>query len=401
MLQKQNRSIYLSDIVSMILLIMQTCGIRFFTGIGVTLLLLIIALNIRYLKKATTREIVWIIKILIIVITFFLLKQSDFKDILNYVFMFVAAFLLCLSYKNRIMSFQEVLFKTLYLFTAHAFLACIIYFLLPSSFFTTLSGWGMPYKTFYYLFYYVIEIGTGKVRVCGLLWEAGCLQFIANLYLACLILKKASLKKMLIPIVVILMTMSTNGYIIMVGLLCYYFFENNSSKRKILVYSVFAIVFVSIFAPIIYANLINKFDLTNTSGVIRFRDIQIGLTLLFEHPFLGVTDNLAEMPIVKRIEDNLWLATGNVDWIRHSGYLAGGYTNGLFHVFLIWGIVLGIIMLYYFTRSPFLYNIKIRFLFCFVYFTTLFSEPLTKTLLFILFVVSFMFFKIERKNGKY
>lgn len=93
-----------------------------------------------------------------------------------------------------------------------------------------------------------------------------------------------------------------------------------------------------LFIPILRENAVNKMGGKDTSGVVRFRDFIVGIELIKEKPIIGhgqfTTEYLMSKDYVSKIESGLF----SKEYIKASGDMGGGYTNGLLGLIVWYGV---------------------------------------------------------------
>lgn len=375
--------------LSLFLLIIQSCGIRFFPGQGSLLLLVIIGLGIKYFRLVTKKDCVILFTILIYLVLLKLINTGF--TIANLIFLFgtvFQVFLFLIAYrtseKNDML--EEDIYKMLKFFFFHALLCFIFHLLLKGLFLPTVIS-GYPYKTFLFLFY-VDKIG----RTTGLFWEPGVLQLILNILLFMAILRNKSLLFLGLITVTILSTQSTTGFLILaLNFVLFISRHINFRKPKAIFGLVLALGVGASVYSIVASNISNKFDATNTSGLIRYRDFLIGSQMILERPIIGhgIYDytHLVNKNYVSDIESDLFSEI----YLAGSGEMSGGYTNGLLALFTWFGLPVGIYIYYLFFNN----NIfrKKRFYFFAIFTLSLVSEPISYTSFFLLFPLSSLLLK--------
>lgn len=132
--------------------------------------------------------------------------------------------------------------------------------------------------------------------------EPGMFQIVINIALMYLIDdiskgddKKEKRRKVLffvVYIISVLMTMSTSGYIILIilmsnGIIRYWNLISNKQIKKVL-FVLIPIVLTAIIYGVLHSSVIvNKFEKSNYSLLIRKNDIFAGISLIFNRPILG------------------------------------------------------------------------------------------------------------------
>ncbi|WP_343331427.1 O-antigen ligase family protein [Draconibacterium aestuarii] len=236
----------------------------------------------------------------------------------------------------------------------------------------------------------------GIARNTGIFWEPGVFQLIANLYLFFTIKFHKKLLETMMAGLAVLTSFSTIGLIILIlNFLYFLYIKIKEHKFRIHLVAPIVIAFILIF-PLIKGNALQKMDGHNTSGLIRYRDFLIGIELIKERPLAGhgyITSNyLNSKTYVTNIQHDLFTD----EFISTSGYMGGGYTNGLLSLFILYGIPLGILILFSLFKNTFIGSSTIeRIIFFLIVTLSLISEPISSTSFFFLFPLSTIILKIS------
>lgn len=370
--------------ISIFLIIIQSSGIRFFSGIGFCISILVIILNIRNLSCIKTDKVKHLIFLFFLFTSIAFLNKYPFAFILNINLLFISSWLFAIGYTKRGV-FLHDLESVLYLLCLYAafslLLLPLIYNLLID---ITIDV--MPYKTFYYLLYY-----SKSYRICGLCWEPGCMQMWICILILIRIHRNILFLKNLWLCILLLFTASTTGFVNICIVLIYYLI-----KRKnffLFAVCIFLILIISVYLlPLIIDKL-----LTDTSGNIRFANMYCGIITLLKNPLFGVNVTaLIDNPDYYNAEVDFW---GVNSYFLSSNYgdLPGGFTNGNLSILLAFGLFFGIYLYY----NIFRYNIMGKlasFFFVSVFFVTNMSEPLTLTSFF--FLIYFLSTFKYKNNAK-
>ncbi len=380
------------------LIIFQSLGIRFFDGQGALFSILIILLSISSFQKIQTKDIRFFV-----LITMFLIFNKiynefsfSFNDLLLQISYIIGSYLLLIQYRTlKSNQLVEDFFVALEFFCIHALIGYIIYLLTPNNF-TPISG--TLNKSFYYLFYVSASDFAGIKRNTGLFWEPGIFQLVANLYLFYCIKFKLGLFKIISSILLVLTSFSTTGIILIIVCLVYLFHQKIKNKKKIIITISIIVLMVMPLLPFLYSNISDKFSSENTSGLVRMRDFYLGIQLIIEKPFLGhgLFDNnyLIEKGYTGEIENSIF----SNEYLKETGEMGGGYTNGLLGMFISYGIPLGLITFYFLFRNKFSGpKIFEKVLFSSLIINSMFAEPIFHTPFILMFPLSYYILK-NRSN---
>lgn len=375
-------------IISLFLIIFQSCGIRFFDGQGAFLMILVIALqwqNALYFKRKDLKIGLAIFFALIVI----KLLNSGF-EISKFIFflgILLEVYLFLLTYrKNSTYVFEMDLVKVLNSFFIHAFF-CFLFYTIFNGAFKENDLSGYPYQHLLHIFYLDRE-----GRTTGLLWEPGVLQLLLNLLLFFSIKNNKGTPYIFLIILVIISTGSTTGYFIL--LLNFLFFLSqriNLTNPKVILTFVGTLILPILFYSVVKENLINKLGGENTSGLVRLRDLMVGYEMIKEKPILGhglyELTYLNTKPYVFSVESGMF----SEDYMQNTGDMGGGYTNGLLAIFTWFGIPLGVAIYILFYKNSLIQ--ERRFFFFVIFALSLISEPLSYTPFFLLFPISFLVFR--------
>lgn len=333
------------------LAIFQSCGIRLFQGVGITLSIILFGLLLQVTKISTKA-----IFLIFLCFIFLLLKSTPIAFAINVCAIILNSTLLIQVYQRR--SFIRDLYNVLKFFYIQGFVTFILTIIIPESYWVQMtSGVTIPTLSLGYLFYCPSDatlVGPIK-RLMGLAWEPGCFQMLLNIFLFISINRGDMLKKIAPISFLIVMTGSTAGYIVFMLNMFFYFKKNNVrtlAKSIWIVLPVFILVL-----PFLQENIAGKMmesdtGVINSSGIIRYRDLISGIICLKEHPILGIDiSELASNPVYQRIEyKSIAYVMDPRGWYQYFDYACGGYTNGFFYTTLLWG-VMGVFLVYGFLTN--------------------------------------------------
>ena len=332
------------------LMIFQSIGLRLFQGIGISLLIAIFFLCLPKAKIMKAIKPFMIIEIVYLALS--VIKGVDYKNIIiNSAAIFDACLFITMYRDYRVM--LDDLYNVLKIYCVQAIISIPVYFIIPSSAYIMLDPSFIPItpRTFGYIFYYPIEESAlGFPRISGWCWEPGTFQLVANMFLLLKIIRKDSIKNMIWVVVLILATFSTLAY---VCLLLNIVVAIWNGKRKALM-TFIIIVSLPLASGIVMTNFSEKFAEDNTSGLIRKRDIYIGMQVMRDHPLIGYNVNdLEDTQYGRNLEDIYWATTIFMNYTQDNKiYYAGGYTNGFFAALMTYGLIIGLFLFYCIYRAP-------------------------------------------------
>lgn len=375
--------------ISLFLLVFQSCGIRYFSGISYVIAFIIILLNWKTLFRFNLKDVVRIAVICSIIIVWAIGNYGPPMSVLYFTMCLLMAYLVLMTYREfySLQKFRDDFYAVLGFFCMNALIGFILYLFISPLFW--LMKYELLYNTFFYIFNVSYNIGIlGLCRNTGLFWEPGILQFFVNLYLFLAIVRHdCSWRKMLMLVFLVLTTNSTAGFLVLLIVLVYYFFVYQKLSVK---YLVLAAVVGSAFLPVLIDNVQEKtVGEHRTSGRARQRDALIAGVLLADRPIWGHgffdREYLVNQTFIEFLEDELF----GVEYIDENIFMSGGYTNGFLHIFIIWGIPMGLLIYGIFIfKNRVVVKIRDKLFFGIICFLSFISEPITNTSFFMLIFLS-------------
>ena len=381
-------------VFTFLLIVIQSIGIRFFEGQGILFSILIIALSYNSLKLLTPRDYRFlIISFLFLVICKIANPSFLFKTFIYQTSLIIAAYLFLIRYRGKLYMLQIEFFIALRIFTFHAIIGYILYLIVPDHF----KEINEMNKSLFYLFYVSAADFMGVQRNTGLFWEPGVLQLVANLYLFYCIKFKKNIYQIIIAGLAVVSSFSTTGLIILIINFFYFFYLKFRTKQLSFFNISLVIIALMLFIPILKENASNKMSGKNTSGLVRFRDLIVGIELIKEKPIIGHgqfdTEYLISKDYINKIESGLF----SKEYIKASGDMGGGYTNGLLGLVVWYGIPVSLFLYFLYFKNKFVEGTFIeRFLFCLIPLLSMITEPIAYTSLFLMF--PFSSWAINKKN---
>jgi len=129
-----------------------------------------------------------------------------------------------------------------------------------------------------------------------------------------------------------------------------------------------------IITPFIIDNLKDKLSIG--SGVQRLGDISVASAILKSNPFFGAdVKELRENKIAINAKEEAWGDTyGDFD-----GYMDQGITNAFAGLFIEWGVVVGLLILYNLYKNPLFPDKRLRISFTILLLVVLMGTPIFNT----------------------
>lgn len=381
-----NTRVYLS----FFLVVMQSCFLAFFQGQGWVACMLLILLNRKNINEAIHN--LFRSKISVLVVFFWiimLIKGLSFIWIVYMTVVFFATIVFLCNYCNSHRVFINDLETVLKFLVYYSFTHIIILFLFKQFLFpATLISGIRPY-TFFYLFFYNYA-ADGVYRIHGFCWEPEVWQIFLNIALYLAVIRKKSIKYIMLISLCVYFTHSTNGYVIM--LINWTIFVLRSEHKKKIIPFVFLLSFLAL--PSVFANIEDKTQGDKmVSGLARLRDVEVGKLLIKKHPFIGTNPAVINKdPEVTNLKIDLFSESmgSEANELNYAGFEEDGFLNGFLELFLDWGVFVAIFLLIQYTKSPLLQDRKKMLFFSFIVFTSFFGEPLARTIFFYIFPFSTM-----------
>ena len=382
------------NVLSLGFIIIQSLGIRFFEGQGFTLSFIVFLINLKNIGYFKKSDLIFSSFIIVFLLTSFIINDAFYFKALLYEFsLIVSSFIFLLGYRNPSKNINVDLYYICKIFTYYALIGYLVFILFPQLFNINI---GLN-KSLYYLFYVSNSSFLGFQRNTGIFWEPGVYQIIANYFLFYSIKLRLRGIRLLLPIIAVITSFSTMGIIILMLNILFYFYVNfkRSSGSVLNLFIIFIILFA--FSSIFIQNTTDKFSDSNTSGLIRQRDIMIGITMIKEKPLFGhglvsseyFSNNSSVFKIEQALFDNYF--------INQFDNIAGGYTNGLLGFVMAFGIPISLLFLYYFFNNRLIQNDGIeRIVFFLILFLSMLSSPISLTSFFLLFPLSHLIIKKQK-----
>jgi hypothetical protein len=380
-------------ILSLVLLVFQSLGIRFFDGQGWALSILLIGLNFQSFFRLRKRDLfVLTCSFLVLSVNWVLNLTYGVQGLLFQYSLILSAYLLLISYRDSAPDFERDLFFTVRFFVIHAVVGYCLYLIAPNGYSISI---GLN-KSWLWVFYVSNSYFAGFVRNTGLFWEPGVYQLIANLLLFFVIRYRKSAFFVFLGALAVVTSFSTLGFILLLVNTIYFLWTRFSlNVHNLVVFSLACFFFLLFVGPFFISNISDKLSSSNTSGLVRLRDAMIGFALIKEKPILGhgkfeSREYLVEKEYVNSIESVLF----SEEFLGRKGGMAGGLTNGLLALFAWYGLPLGLFLYYCFFKQKLLQGSRLeQTVFVLIPFVSFFSEPITYTAFFLLYPFSLFVFR--------
>lgn len=383
----KNRLKYInSRTITLLLIIFQSIGIRFFDGQGTVISIIIIVIwhkNFKYLLIKDVRFL--IIAFLLILISKIINDSFIFSSLLYQLSLIISIYLFLVSYRRRIGNLINDFFLVLQIFVLHAVMGYLLYLIMPNQFNKTV----VLNESFYYLFYISNSTFGGFHRNTGILWEPGVFQFVANLFLFYCIKFNKSTIIILLAFLAVVSSLSTTGLVILIFNTTYFFYCKWKEKKLKIINIMLVFLLMIVFIPSIIMNFKDKTNLDNTSGVVRLRDYYLGIDLIKEKPFLGHglfdSQYILSKAFSYKIESKLF----SKEYLNITGNMGGGFTNGFFGLIVCYGIPVSFLLYFFCFKNKFVDNDFIeRIIFYLIILISSFFLPITFTSFFLMFPFS-------------
>lgn len=375
--------------ISLFLILFQSCGVRYFSGISYVIFVALLFLNWKTLFRFNIMDVVRIAVICSVIVLWAVINYGSTLSVVYFTMCTGSAYLVLTTYREfySLQKLRDDFYSVLAFYCMNALIGFMLFLVARPLF------WKIHYELLYNTFFFIFNVSYyegifGLCRNTGLFWEPGILQLFVNLYLFLSIVRHdCSIYKMGMLVFLVLTTNSTTGFIILVVVLFYYFFLHQKLSLKYLALA--ALVGAMLF-PLVWENVQEKtVGEYSTSGKSRQRDAVIGGMLIVDHPFLGNgffdRDYLTEQTFIEFLEDEIF----GIEYVDENIFMSGGYTNGLLAVFIIWGIPMGILIYGLFIfKNRFVDRPRDKIFFAIICFLSFISEPITNTSFFMMILLS-------------
>lgn len=386
-----------SRTITLLLIIFQSIGIRFFDGQGTIISIIIILLWHKNFKYLLIKDVRFLnIAFLLILISKIINDSFSFSSLLYQLSLIISVYLFLVSYRKRKSNLINDFFLVLQLFVLHAFVGYLLYLIVPNQFIKTV---GLN-KSFHNLFYISFSTFGNFHRNTGFFWEPGVFQFVANLFLFYCIKFNKSIVIILIAFFSVVSSLSTTGLVILMFNITYFLYCK-WKERKIKIINIL-LLFLSmiVLVPTILSNFKDKTNLENTSGIVRLRDYYLGIELIKEKPFLGHGLYDSKNALIKRFSKKIESDLFSKEYLDISGNMGGGFTNGFFGLIIWYGIPVSFLIYLFCFKNKFVVGDFIeRIIFYLIILISTFFLPITNTALFLMFPFSF-FILNQKKSTK-
>ncbi len=381
-------------VAALLLLIIQSIGIRFASGQGILLSFVILFLSANGLTRFSSKDILYMLApIALFSFSKIVNPHFDTSALIFQSLLVVCAYVVLKNYRSA-EQLTDDFYIVLQLIAYHAIIGYLLFMLSPDSFQNSNFS-GMPYRTLYNLFFIAYGSEGDGFRNCGVCWEPGLLQLVLNLLLFLSIQRKAHFFQLLIIALAIVSTLSTAGFII-IGLNVLYFLIQNRNTKNGWIFIVGTLSLLFFFSAFFLSNITDKLGETNTSGVIRSRDFRIGIELIKEKPVIGHGKFTSRYIVSQGFSDEIEAELFTKEFLELNGDMPGGFTNGFLALFAWFGIPFGIVaLIMLFNNNVIKAKFYERVIFMLIIIFTLVSEPVTDTTLFFLLVFSAVAIKRE------
>lgn len=371
--------------VVLLMLILQSVGIRAFPYQGVIVSLTICFVLVNRIK-ASSRQVFWFLSLTVTFVLLSLRGNSDYVGVIYFSLILFTAFF-CVRYIDTRWEKAEFdVLKITWLLSLHGLTSYCIYNFYPEIF-SSMKVEGPAVKNFG--IFIVNSFESDQIRATGFCWEPGLLQFVANISLFLGIKNFWSRWKLAVSFITVLVTFSTTGiFALALNIIYFLILRRKSTGQWILAGSV-VVIFITLSVFLFKENILHKLGGENTSGLIRLRDLQVGWELIQQNLLLGHGLFDQNYLLSNRTVSEIAVKLFSEEFLAIDGDYAGGYTNGFLGYFISYGLILGAISYLFFFRNRLIQGgLKEHLFFFLISIVTFFSEPITKTPLFFFLLIS-------------
>lgn len=286
--------------------------------------------------------------------------------------------------ENRWKEVEFDLLQITWWLSLHGLVSYLVYKIEPA-FFPTFEVGQLRYKV---LGFFVLS-GWEPIRATGLCWEPGLLQYLANISLFLGIKHSWPRWKLAVSFFTVVVTYSTAGIFVLTPVMIYLLLVRRRSFLQWVSIAATAVIVCALGMTIFQENITDKLSGKNVSGLVRLRDMTVGLELIQDRPFLGHglfdAKYLSSQSKVWEIENTLFSKV----YLSEVGDMFGGYTNGFMGILAGYGLFIGTGIYWCFYNNQLIQGgIKERLTFFFISIATFISEPITNTSWFLVLTLS-------------
>lgn len=367
----------------LLMILLQSIGIRALPMQGV-LVSVLICLVLAPRIEIPLRQFISLILFSVILLILSSRGMSSYTGIAYFTLVLFTAFFFIKYVERRWAEVEFDLLIITWWLSLHGLISYLVYKVLPS-FFTTVALGGMKYKVFAVL----VLISSDPVRASGLCWEPGLLQYVANLSLFLGIRHSWPPWKLAVSFLAVVATFSTAGIFCLIPSIFYLFILHGRSLWQWLCIAICAVLVSASIVSVFRVNISEKLGGTNTSGLIRLRDLQVGWELIKDKPLLG-HGQFDEKYLLSN--SNIWAVSTELfskGFLAAAGDFGGGYTNGFLGFLASYGIFIGAFFYWCFFNNRLIQGgFKERVTFFSISILTFISEPITNTSWFFFLAIS-------------
>lgn len=329
-----------------VILVVLTSGTVFFHVVNgrifILLLLIfciILLVKVRKMNKYNLFVFLVILSLLALNTLINLRYEVNYKELLILIINIFIAFVVSNSLTDK--AYKEKYIRVVSVIS----LMSIVFFYLSKLISYTRFPFVREYEKFvyspYHTFLWKTEEWLGNLdRNCGMFWEPGVFQ--AHLSLAILFLvenyKRSNLKYIALLVITMITTKSTAGYInlLLIFMILLRKYIKNSTNIKKQFYMPFLLIMVLVVFYIIYFSptIQQKFNMTNSSFIIRSSDLRNSLDILRTYPIFG-TGYYSSRAAFEQYVRNI---INNSSALLFMAYLLGIPIFSTFLAFLLLGV---------------------------------------------------------------
>jgi hypothetical protein len=378
-----------TDYIFIILLILnggtiiKILGFTAITQFATVFLMFFLLLNNgKILIKGTTRAIVFFIFSFLLISFFhfyeFNLDTFFSNQVINFCCLILMAVFFGNQFLNRNISLILKLDKSLKILIIHGIISCLIISLFPTNniLFESIDGQS-AYVGYANIFFQRTNIiytgdlsqvmqtilGFNFYRAHGIFWESGVLATYINIYVFINLFTLKNIKSLRIAILGHLLCWSTSGLFVFMILAIVFLYNYRKDKKQNVFYS-YLLVLTAILLMIIpfidnYNNKMSGKDMG--SAAQRFSDTMGAYNVIQNNPIIGIGVDF------KTFEKQLSNATVDFSSELGSRFESANkdsvqYSNSFLRIFIYFGVVIGLILLYALYRQTLIPNKKWLFL---------------------------------------
>ncbi len=379
-LNGQERSVNIANVLMLLIVILNSGGIKLVPSWSLTLFVLSVSLFSSSVLFSSFLRLPFIflfsISFLWFVFSYLLTIQGDVKYYIVYLTQLISAIFVLGVYHKRRFFFLNDLYVVLLFLMVHGAIAWIAQFFLGANLEVRSYG-GIELRTFSNIFFYPLRDSIDVIyRNVGLFWEPGIFQIYMNILLFMALFIFKDIKVAAFSSFIVFTTFSTSGLVVLVFQMAFFLFLN--FRKKV---TIFILLAGFLFAPLVFVNFLDKLVGAGSGSYnARVYDFVTGVNIIKDFPFHGI----GVYP--ERYIDNQSDYSYESTLLSEKETEERGNTNGFITIAIFFGLPVLVLYIVGLLSQNLVPNRKPLFGLMMLLF--LLVEPLSMTTFFFVFVLS-------------